>query len=1246
MYNNINNTTTFTYQVTGDGSGKDLSHWVLGICSSHVNPTGTPNPNSLGTDPTTGLYGFKWDVAVNINQSKTFTITLPGNWGVEPLTVAVKAGLIIDFGTVDGPACTPNTSTGSLGDKVWNDTDNDGVQDAGEAGIANVTVKLYDCNNNLISTTTTNASGNYLFSNLAAGDYKVKFELPSGYVFSPKDQGGNDATDSDADLTTGYTTCITLASGQNNLTVDAGMYQPPVNNASLGDKVWNDTDNDGVQDAGEAGIANVTVQLYDCNNNLIATTTTNASGNYLFSNLAAGDYTVKFVPQLGYTISPKDQGGNDATDSDADPSTGKTTCITLASGENNMTVDAGMYQPPVGTSSLGDKVWEDTDQDGVQDPGESGIPGVTVQLYDCNNALLAFTTTDASGNYSFANLTAGDYYVKFIAPSGYAFSPKDQGSDDAADSDADPSTGKTACVTLGSNETNNTLDGGLYESGADLQVVKTADKTNFDCGDQVVYTITITNNGSANAGSVEVTDVLPTGLVHQSNSASQGSYNNTTGVWTVGSLADGASATLTITVTVDCNLFNTTAFDLGPAADFNFFVLEDAVHPSSDTQGKYAAGGNVTMSGYSVGDQLPVPSGTIPDVLIVGGNLTFTTGDVFGGNVVYGGSSNLPTNSVGVLHGTVRQESNVIDFAAAKIYLENLSTTLGAYTTNGNTTYEWGTLALNGTDPYLNVFSIPASQLNGSHTVEVNVPNGAVVLVNITGNNIVWDGGLFVNGTAIGNVLYNFVDATAIQIQGIDVRGSILAPRAHVNFVTGVQNGQLIAKSFSGQGQLNLAPFHGDIPNISIINQASVTGSDKSDPVSGNNSSSVTITRNTQTGGGGGTGGTGNWQLVGSLPAAQIIMAMDTDTQGNIYIAAITGYIYKSTDGGATWARVNPLMKSGAIWAMEIHPNGTIYVASQSGVWMSPDGNTWSQTALENIDVRSIVIDNSGNLYAGTWANGMFKSTNGGTTWNAANNGIASGSVVTSMTRTPSENIFTGTFGNGLYNTTDYAATWNQVPTANNYYWAMTSNSSGDVFAAAYGEGIYRSTDNGGTWVRTNFPGQHIYSLLTDADDNLYAASYAYGVYVSSDNGATWNNIGLSNQSVSTVFINTNAQGDYSGSRVVFAATKDGKIYKLIDGTTSAGFEESVPAQYELGQNYPNPFNPSTRINVSVPKDGMYEVSVFSITGELVTKLVEGQLNAGVHSLNFNASNLPSGIYIYRLSGENVNITKKMTLMK
>src|SRR5215813_13787892 len=70
---------------------------------------------------------------------------------------------------------------------------------------------------------------------------------------------------------------------------------------SLGDRVWNDTDGDGTQDSGEAGISGLTVQLLNNSGTVIATTTTNSSGNYSFTNLAAGTYTVKVTPPAGYT---------------------------------------------------------------------------------------------------------------------------------------------------------------------------------------------------------------------------------------------------------------------------------------------------------------------------------------------------------------------------------------------------------------------------------------------------------------------------------------------------------------------------------------------------------------------------------------------------------------------------------------------------------------------------------------------------------------------------------------------------------------------------------------------------------------------------------------------------------------------------------------------------------------------------------------------------------------------------------
>ncbi len=113
--------------------------------------------------------------------------------------------------------------------------------------------------------------------------------------------------------------------------------------ASVGDLVWNDFNHNGLQDAAEAGIANVTVTIYDANGSSITSIKTNSSGNYKFSGLPPGYYILGFTLPAGYIISPVNQGMDDAIDSDANPSTGKTVLLTLAAGEQNMCVDAGMY---------------------------------------------------------------------------------------------------------------------------------------------------------------------------------------------------------------------------------------------------------------------------------------------------------------------------------------------------------------------------------------------------------------------------------------------------------------------------------------------------------------------------------------------------------------------------------------------------------------------------------------------------------------------------------------------------------------------------------------------------------------------------------------------------------------------------------------------------------------------------------------------------------------------------------------
>lgn len=156
-------------------------------------------------------------------------VTIPA--GATTTTVqalsAGEGGVPASFAWVGATLSVPNPPLGALGDFVWHDLDADGIQDAGEPGIPGVTTRLYDCAGNLVATTTTNANGLYLFTSLAAGGYRVEFVQPAGFVFSPADQGANDAVDSDANTTTGMTGCYTLAEGETNLTVDAGLNVPP-----------------------------------------------------------------------------------------------------------------------------------------------------------------------------------------------------------------------------------------------------------------------------------------------------------------------------------------------------------------------------------------------------------------------------------------------------------------------------------------------------------------------------------------------------------------------------------------------------------------------------------------------------------------------------------------------------------------------------------------------------------------------------------------------------------------------------------------------------------------------------------------------------------------------------------------------------------------------------------------------------------------------------------------------------------
>jgi len=416
----------------------------------------------------------------------TLDSVTPGIVNGQTSNINLGAGQNLD--TVDAGLIPQAANNGIIGDRVWKDTNGNGVQDGGEPGVPGVTVELLaGCSGTaVLASKVTNSNGSYLFTGLAAGQYRVKFTLLAGYTgFSPKNAIADDDYDSEANPD-GVTDCFTLASGQEQYSIDAGLTNggaPPTNTpvsptptptntpapslGSIGDKVWKDTNGNGVQDGGEPGVAGVTVTLKDCSGNELQTTTTNGSGNYTFSGLAAGCYTVTVALPGGYTFSPQDQGGNDSTDSDVNVSTGTTASIVLSAGQNRDNVDAGLVpQSTGGDLCLGDRVWNDANANGLQDPGEVGLSGIEIYLgVDTNgdsriDRYVGNTTTNSSGIYQFCGLTPNTpYLIEFIPPGNCGFTLPNVGNDDTIDSDANLSKGIAGPVSVTQIDTS--YDAGL-----------------------------------------------------------------------------------------------------------------------------------------------------------------------------------------------------------------------------------------------------------------------------------------------------------------------------------------------------------------------------------------------------------------------------------------------------------------------------------------------------------------------------------------------------------------------------------------------------------------------------------------------------------------------------------------------------------------------------------------------------------------------------------------------------------------
>jgi len=431
-----------------------------------------------------------------------------------------RDNLVLDFGLM---------RTYCLGNRVFDDLDADGYQDAGEPGIPNVALRVFDADANGnptgnariigadgLNVALTSPDGWYRFFRLPAGRYVVVVDVGlSRDLVGYKHVNGSTFIDPTASsqalvdygTSPGQSTDLTLtgdlydhgqdspinhaevAFGVRSVVVEVGPGLQPTGEAvsgtdpagahgptgdendnfvvdfgftmnhSIGNRIFLDDGSgsgghkdNGIQDGTEAGIEGVTVQLKDTGGNVVATTTTDASGYYRFDDLLAGTYTVFLPPEnfssgalagmsssTGVRTGDLGDKGIDQADPPADGIT--TAPITLALGTqptgetdigagagahgpngdsyDNLTIDFGFVMGN-DTCCIGSLVWHDANNNGACDAGESGIGGVSVEIWssDASGALLALlhtVTTAANGTYSQKNLEPGHYRVRIPA---------------------------------------------------------------------------------------------------------------------------------------------------------------------------------------------------------------------------------------------------------------------------------------------------------------------------------------------------------------------------------------------------------------------------------------------------------------------------------------------------------------------------------------------------------------------------------------------------------------------------------------------------------------------------------------------------------------------------------------------------------------------------------------------------------------------------------------------------------------
>ena len=374
--------------------------------------------------------------------------------------------------------CDPNPIFAVCGSRIagitWEDKNYDGQYQIGEPLLGGVIVKLYKYDMNtgsiLITFTYSEPNGTYNFPIVPDGTYFLVFVLPDDHGQTKK-KVGNPLTDSDVTnaIKDGSTDLLILDRMTDFGNIYAGFYQCN----KVGDLVWYDVDKDDIADPTENGLNGLRVELYRNENGSYVLFDWQFSGHkpntpsddgYFEFCAPQGQYYIRVImPPMGLVLVRPNIGSNEQVDSDITNAfgTGTSSSFAITNGIDKMDLGAGYYPK----ATAGNRVWVDTNVDGIQSPEELGLANVLVEAYNADNEFVEQTVTDQNGIYQLDYLQKQAYYIRFSPPSGYGITPS-LPEQDEINSDIDHSNGlnTTRLISFQPGENNVNIDAGVVYS--------------------------------------------------------------------------------------------------------------------------------------------------------------------------------------------------------------------------------------------------------------------------------------------------------------------------------------------------------------------------------------------------------------------------------------------------------------------------------------------------------------------------------------------------------------------------------------------------------------------------------------------------------------------------------------------------------------------------------------------------------------------------------------------------------------